>query len=456
MKQTLLPFLSLLLFTISVNAQNYNSPECVRWDPFNEKYLVSNVAGNTNGYILHLDPVSLERVEFANAGLKGPKGMTVVNNIVYVSDVNEVEGYNLETGEHVFHVAVPGSAWLNGITADSDGNLYVGDTDTGIIHKIIPSTQAVSNFVTSGVSGVNGVLYDQPNNRLLACFWKANSPISAIDLATATVTNLLATPYSNLDGIARDNCGNVYFSSWGSNRVYRTNADFTVDPVVFESELNGPADIFFNTATQELCVPNFTSNTVKIVPVFLSCVVPQLQEPADGAENQSSKNLGLSWTSVPHIKSYKIELSLTPVFTEVVLAMASGSPDIIVETLDLNTTYYWRVSATDGGAYSDFSSTFTFKTEVSSNVEEHDLNKELRVFPNPASEKIGLVWDESITRINQIQVLNLTGQVVWQIDLPNHSKSYQYIDIKEWSRGLYLVKCQQDDQGVIVRKVMVN
>ena len=90
----------LLLLSINVSiAQNFSSPECIRWDPVNEVYLVSNVAG----YILSVDPESLARTEFANAGLTAPKGMVVVGDVVYVTDLTEVEGFSLADKSQVFH-----------------------------------------------------------------------------------------------------------------------------------------------------------------------------------------------------------------------------------------------------------------------------------------------------------------------------------------------------------------
>jgi len=453
----LISIIALLAFTtINVQSQTYNSPECIRWDPVNEKYLVSNVAGNSDGYILHVDPENDEKTVFATDGLRGPKGMTIYDGVVYVSDINQVEGYQLSDGAQVFHIDVSGSAWLNGITADKDGNLYVGDTDVSKIYKIVPSAGTVTTFVSSGITGVNGVYYDEANNRLIACFWRSNAPLSAIDLETAEVTNLIETPYSNLDGIARDNCGNYYFSSWGTNKVYRTNTDFTEEPVVVEQDLSGPADIFFNTLTQELCVPNFSANTFKRSPVFLPCMQAQLLSPEDGSNDQPSRNLVFSWIAVKHVKSYKLEISLTPVFTEIVLALASGSPELIVENLDVNSTYYWRVSASDGGVFSENSDTFTFTTEESSGVNLQERNESIRVFPNPASDKIGLVWDDLSINVRQIQVLNLMGQVVWQIDMPINNKGFQYIDVNKWPRGLYVIKCVETEDQMIIRRVIIH
>jgi DNA-binding beta-propeller fold protein YncE len=351
---------------------------------------------------------------------------------------------------------VAGSAFLNGLAADEAGNLYAADTDLGKVYKIAISTKVVTDLATSGLTGANGVFYDKPNNRLIAVFWRSNAPVSEISLETGVVTPLLNTPYSNLDGITQDNCGNFYFSSWGSNKVYVVNSDFSEDPVVFISGLNGPADIFFDQNTQELWVPNFSSNSIKSTIAFLPCLTPEPLLPEDGSDNQTSRNLEFSWTAINHAKSYRLELSLTPIFADIVLALASGESTINVESLDVNTTYYWRVAGSDGGSYTDYSPVFTFKTEESSSINNLPNNQMVKVFPNPAQSKIGLAWEESGLKVARIEIINITGQEKWSKDIQFGSKTYEYIDIQDWSRGVYFINSFLENSEVLHLKLIVH
>jgi len=106
--------------------------------------------------------------------------------------------------------------------------------------------------------------------------------------------------------------------------------------------------------------------------------------------------------------------------------------------------------------FSENSDTFTFTTEESSGVNLQERNESIRVFPNPASDKIGLVWDDLSINVRQIQVLNLMGQVVWQIDMPINNKGFQYIDVNKWPRGLYVIKCVETEDQMIIRRVIIH
>ncbi len=452
MKQLALLLSLVFISNFTLLGQNYNSPECIRWDPVNEQYLVSNVGG----FILAVDPETQTRTEFANAGLTGPKGMVVVDGVVYVTDVTEVEGFLLSDGSHIFHLAVNGAAFLNGITTDTKGNLYAADTNLGKVFKIVIETKVVTTFATTGLTGINGVWLDQNENRLIAVFWRNNSPVSSISLEDGSVSTLLSTSFSNLDGITQDNCGDFYFSSWGSNSVYKVKSDFTEDAEVVLSNLNGPADIFFDQNTQQIWVPNFNSNSIRSEIAFLKCLTPMPHTPEDGSENQWSKNLEFAWEGVNHAKSYRIEISLTPIFADVILALGVGETSVTVESLDLNTTYYWRVSASNGGTYTDFSPVYTFKTEESSGVDNVNISRDLRVFPNPASSKIGLIWEQGSYRIQKIEILNISGQEVWSKNIEKSSPGYEYLDVSNWPRGVYFVKAITDNSILFHKKIIVR
>ena len=440
----------LVLFSINVaTAQNFASPECIRWDPVNSHYLVSNVAG----YILSVDPETLDRTEFANDGLRGPKGMVVVGDVVYVTDLTEVEGFSLVDGSQVFHLAVTGSAFLNGITADKDGILYAADTDKGTVFKIDPATATASVLASSNLTGINGVFYDEENNRLIAVLWKTNAPVTSVSLADGSVTVLLETTYSNLDGITRDNCGNYYFSSWGTNTVYVTSNDFADAPTAFYTGLSGPADIFFDEITQELWVPKFNANAIVRKQVFLPCVAPQLVSPENGSTEQASRNLELSWSGVPHAKSYKIEVSLSPTFESVLLALGAGEPSVTIEELDLNKEYFWRVAATDGSVYSDYSQEFSFTTEESSSTNNLVIDLKLSSYPNPVSEQLTITADHPDQQLD-LKIVNLSGQ---QLKEFRHSHQTRVqVDVSGWPTGGYMLlwetsKGQHGSKKFIVR-----
>lgn len=115
---------------------------------------------------------------------------------------------------------------------------------------------------------------------------------------------------------------------------------------------------------------------------------PAPTSPANGAINQQL-NLTLSWGAVMGADSYDLQVSTNPNFTTLFLEDSTlTAPSRQLGTLALNTTYYWRVSAKNLGGTSPFSSTFNFKTVLSTSVENvgNEIPKEFGLsqnYPNP-------------------------------------------------------------------------
>ena len=103
---------------------------------------------------------------------------------------------------------------------------------------------------------------------------------------------------------------------------------------------------------------NFT--TVPIVPV-----APVLSSPSNGATGVLL-NPTLSWSASSGATSYELQVSTTANFSSIVsdIFNLGGQISSMVTGLSTN-TYYWRVNATSSGGTSDWSSVWTFTTNVS-------------------------------------------------------------------------------------------
>jgi hypothetical protein len=135
-------------------------PESVLYDAENKVLYTSNIGGapdgkNGKGSIgkVGLDGKIIQ-IEWAT-GLNGPKGLGKFKNTLYAADVDEVTAIDIKTGKIINHYPVAGAQFLNDITVDSKGVVYVSDTKTGKIHRIENGT--VTTFAED-VKGANGVL----------------------------------------------------------------------------------------------------------------------------------------------------------------------------------------------------------------------------------------------------------------------------------------------------------
>ena len=207
---------SFLLPLLVGAAIDYNNPESVVYDAANDRYLVSNTG---DGNIIARSPADVLSY-FSQGASTSIRGLTIMNNTLYAAGDEGVMAFNLSNGQKTSTIVITERDFLNGITSDAAGNLYV--SDNARIYKVDPVAGTYTTVITT--DGANGVLFDEANNRLLFTdegpVGFDGSYISAIDMVTTNVTNLVSNTFRMLDGLTRDGDGNYYVSSWSTNKVY--------------------------------------------------------------------------------------------------------------------------------------------------------------------------------------------------------------------------------------------
>ena len=251
-------------------AQNlFNGPESVAFDSLYDRYLVSNYH---DGSIVQADTNGNQ--SYFVTGLDHCLGNTIIGNTLYVSTIDSmflyssVIGIDLATAQVVSNFYIPCLEHLDGQTADSSGFLYAADT-WGRIVKINPVTGGYSIFATDVLTpGLQDIIFDPQNNRLLAVSYYQNAPVQGIDLGDSSVYTVVNTSFGNLDGITRDQFGNTYVATHSNNgTVYRYDPEFALGPELISSGHQGPAGIEYNQRDNILAVPNFYGNTVDFIPI---------------------------------------------------------------------------------------------------------------------------------------------------------------------------------------------
>jgi Secretion system C-terminal sorting domain len=256
MRNPLLP-LFFLLPTLLV-AQSYSGPESVEGDTLTGNYYIGNTGSDQ--ILRRLPNGNLET--FATGISNGPYGLELVEGVLYACNGGEIRGFSVADGTQVFSVQT-GATFLNGITHDDGGSLYATDFSGKKTYKISIAGQTAEVFVAQTVSTPNGIIHDAANDRLVFVSWGGSAKIVAVSLADASLTTLVTTSLSNIDGVALDGAGNCYVASWGANAVHRFEPTFTEAPELVLSGLNKPADIYYNLQTDTLAVPNSGNNTVR-------------------------------------------------------------------------------------------------------------------------------------------------------------------------------------------------
>lgn len=252
-------FISFLILC-SLSYAQLNGPESIDFDPVNNRYLIAN---SSNGKIMQRSSNGTI-TQFISGISPNPYGLEVVGTTVYACCGGKVLGFDLTTGQQVFSVNLS-ATFLNGITHDNSGNLFVTDFSAKKIYRIAIATQTFNVFAQNLIQSPNGIIFDEPNNSLVFVNWGNSAKIKKCSLADSSVTTILTTSYTNIDGIARKANGDFYISTWGTNSVYKYNNHFTDTPTLIVNGLSSPADIFYNDITDTLAIPNSGNNTLTFV-----------------------------------------------------------------------------------------------------------------------------------------------------------------------------------------------
>lgn len=263
--------LFMLFLPLLTTAQSYSGPESVEYDPASGDYFISNTT--TRQILRRSSNGTLTIFKTTNPA---PYGIDIVGNMLYACVGGRVIGYDLSNAAEVFNLNL-NATFLNGITADPNGNLFVTDFSGKKIYKVYVQSNTFTQFVTNTVTTPNGIVYDGANNRLVVAGWGSNATIKAVNLADSTMTTLVTTTFSNIDGIVHDGNGKFFVASWGADAVHSYESNFTVGPTLVQGNITNPADIDYNEIGDTLAVTSTTNNQLFLIPMGSSVGVEEQQ-----------------------------------------------------------------------------------------------------------------------------------------------------------------------------------
>lgn len=123
------------------------TPSACFYDEQSDVYLVSNVHGSPvakddNGFILQISPIDGTRTAWVSGEqddvtLHAPKGMAVVDGVLWVADIDVLRQFDLTSGAQLSDVTIPGATFLSDVSAAPDGTVYC--TDAGLDENFEPT-----------------------------------------------------------------------------------------------------------------------------------------------------------------------------------------------------------------------------------------------------------------------------------------------------------------------------
>ncbi len=186
-------------------------------------------------------------------GLNAPKGMGQYKNKLYVADLTEVVVIDMTTAQVVQHIPVQGSVFLNDITIDKNGAVWVSDTRINKVYRIDKSgiTPVFQNLQgPNGLLAVGDELMILDKGSLLKMVKSGNLGVYADGMDPST------------DGIEMVVPNEFLVSSW-AGVIYYVYASGNKQTLLDtrEKKIN-TADIGYDPKNRIVYVPTFYKNSV--------------------------------------------------------------------------------------------------------------------------------------------------------------------------------------------------
>lgn len=202
----------------------FSEPESVAWSEETGFLYVSNIAGeggeaDGDGFISRVRrDGTIETLRWASDGLSAPKGLAISGGRLYVTDIDAIAVFDLDTGEAVDRHPVEGARFLNDALALGDGSILVSDSATARIHRLAGGEVSLwlENDLLAAINGLqthDGALYViTMSDRFLR-----------VDMDNREIT-LLAEGVANGDGLAPLSGGRWLATEW-PGRLFLISAD---------------------------------------------------------------------------------------------------------------------------------------------------------------------------------------------------------------------------------------
>src|SRR5690606_18029414 len=112
--------------------EGFQTPESVIYDAANDRIIIGNMVAmgaeaGEDGYLSLVSPSGELLEEQWATGFQDPRGMAIVGDTLFVADNMGFHIVSLADGALTATITLKGAAFLNNVTADVDGAVYVSD-----------------------------------------------------------------------------------------------------------------------------------------------------------------------------------------------------------------------------------------------------------------------------------------------------------------------------------------
>jgi hypothetical protein len=233
-------------------------PESVLVDDKENCLWVSNIDGASNGKD---GKGSISKLSKTGAsinldwvtGLNAPKGMGKYKQELYVAELTELVVIDIKKGIIKNKIKVEGSVFLNDVTVNKNGAVFVSDSRTGKVHRI---ENGIVSIEVENLQGPNGLLSIEDQLLIL----DRGSLLSVTP--GGAISKIMDGMDPSTDGIERVAPNQYIISCWNGIVYFVAAGAQKITLFDTRSEKINSADIGYDAKNKIIYVPTFMKNSV--------------------------------------------------------------------------------------------------------------------------------------------------------------------------------------------------
>ena len=259
----------------------FSHPESITIDPTSNRVFVSNIGEEMNptakdgdGFISEVAANgSVVQQHWTPEGiLDAPKGLAIIDDVIYTADIDRVVGFDLNSSQEVFSLDLSAEAnFLNDLVVIDNNTLLVSASDRGTVYQINLDKRKYS-ALPGYVPGANGITYNVETNTVYAvglgenfngegnlyrlAFSDPDAQFELINSATGFLDGVTLTDdthllYSDWVDIAKPTLGAIYSYDLSTQQTNK---------LTLPEEIRSPADFYYKDGF--LWIPQTIDNQV--------------------------------------------------------------------------------------------------------------------------------------------------------------------------------------------------
>jgi hypothetical protein len=247
--------------------------ESVIYDAKREAIYVACINGDPskkdgNGFIAKLNiEGTTETLKWAT-GLDAPKGMGIIGDKLYVTDVDNLVEIDIIKGKVGKKYPIKAAKFLNDITTSGTA-VFFTDMTGNKIHQFTPADGKFTVLsADTALSQPNGLYYDSAANALYFATF-GDQRFKKFDLASQKAQNL-TEGIEQGDGVVSLGNGGFLVSSWGGRVRYISPDHKAIEVLNTIAGGESAADIWFIPERNLLLIPTFFKNKVTAYQVTIN------------------------------------------------------------------------------------------------------------------------------------------------------------------------------------------